>query len=222
MPTPLMKKYAQQAGTTLPHVEKIWDHAKKSAGGKFKAGTPRYWAYVNGIVRRALKLNEEKTTFKDMMLMELFDSKVDYKVTTETAKKFSTRATIGSRDIVFLASIESETGEDGNSEMYVEFREQKKEKTTYRMTGKGDEIKVFSMIGASIKEAVARYKPDVIHFTAEKDSRSSKGPVPHVSYNSSSKRADLYEKLVRKYIPGYEPTRRDIGGSIEFRLIKKE
>lgn len=66
MPTPMMNKYADEAGTTVQHVEKVWDDAKKSAKQKFGKEGPRFWAYVNGTVRKILKLKESKATFKEL------------------------------------------------------------------------------------------------------------------------------------------------------------
>jgi hypothetical protein len=66
MPTPMMKKYASEAGTSVEHVEKVWDDAKKSAKEKFGKQSPRFWAYVNGTVRKVLKLKESKPSFKEL------------------------------------------------------------------------------------------------------------------------------------------------------------
>ena len=219
MPNALIKKYAQQTGTTISHVEKIWDHAKESAISKFKTESPKYWAYVNGIVRKALKLSEEKTTFKNHILMELFDSKIDYKIVKESEREFHTRATIEGRDILFTASISDyildHEGIVTCEEAYVEFAEVKKPKTyydkqmKYDLTGSGGEMKVFSMVGASLKELVYLYNPRIIKFSAQKGK------------NDSEKRADLYEKLIKKFITEYEIDRRDKGDHINFDLYRK-
>jgi len=63
MPSALVKRYAEQAKKTVQAVEKIWDEAKAAAAKKFKPG-PRYWAYVNGTVRKRLGI-VESMTFKE-------------------------------------------------------------------------------------------------------------------------------------------------------------
>jgi hypothetical protein len=75
MPTPLMKKYAQEAGCSLEHVEDLWAKAKEIAKGKFDKEDAHFWAYVNGIVRKGLKL-KEAMTFKEFVSIE-YDSTTD-------------------------------------------------------------------------------------------------------------------------------------------------
>lgn len=70
MPTPMMKKYADEAGCSLEHVEKLWAQAKDIAGEKFKKRDGHFWAYVNSIVRKGLKL-KESMTFKEFIELEL-------------------------------------------------------------------------------------------------------------------------------------------------------
>ena len=158
-----------------------------------------------------------------MKLFELFDSKIDYKIVKESEREFHTRATIEGRDILFTASISDYIlDHEGNvtcEEAYVEFAEVKKpesrydsEEWNYDVTGSGGEMKVFSMVGASLKELVYLYKPAIIKFSAEKDKKDKK---------DSEKRANLYEKLIKKFIPEYEIDRRDAGKSIKFNLYRK-
>lgn len=66
MPTPMMKKYATEAGVSLERVEELWANAKKIAKDKFGKEDDHYWAYVNGIVRKGLKL-KESLSFKDYL-----------------------------------------------------------------------------------------------------------------------------------------------------------
>lgn len=65
MPNALVKSYAKKTSKSIKKIEAIWDEAKKAADKAFdnKKG-PRYWAYVNGIVRKRLKL-EESVSFKE-------------------------------------------------------------------------------------------------------------------------------------------------------------
>ena len=80
---------------------------------------------------------------------------------------------------------------------------------TYALTGSGGEVQVFAMVGNSIKELVDRYHPSLIYFTAEKEA------------NGSTKRAVVYEKMLKKCIPDYEVTSHDSGDSIMYRCYKK-
>lgn len=77
MPNALVKKYAQETGKSVEHVERWWDEAKESAAKKFKKSDPRFWAYVNGIVEKRGKLvhgkrkkkgktNEEVSMMEDL------------------------------------------------------------------------------------------------------------------------------------------------------------
>jgi len=59
MPNALVKKYAEKAKCSVEHVEEVWSKAKEVAKERFKGTTsPSYWAYVNAITQRGLKLKE--------------------------------------------------------------------------------------------------------------------------------------------------------------------
>lgn len=147
-----------------------------------------------------------------MLLLELFDSKPAYDVVRADKYKFITKQTINGRKIIFVGDL-SDEGADAD----IEFKEIDKSeneklyhsKGTYALTGSGGEMQVFSMVGNSIKELVDRYSPTKIFFTAEKEGEGS------------TKRADVYEKLLKKYLPDYEITRHDSGTSILYKLYKK-
>jgi len=67
MPNKLIKNYALKADKSISKVEKLWDEAKKSADKTFDGMKgPKYWAYVNTIVRKRLQLSE-KFTFKEFV-----------------------------------------------------------------------------------------------------------------------------------------------------------
>ena len=70
MPNPLLKKYAAEAHCTLQHAEETWSKAKEIAVNSAGKDSPRYWATVNSITRKMLKLKEAKITFKDLLLLE--------------------------------------------------------------------------------------------------------------------------------------------------------
>lgn len=147
-----------------------------------------------------------------MLLFEVFSSAPSYTVVTHNASKFVTKQVINGRTIVFIAGIS-----DGGAEADIEFVELPKgvdikdaaRKGTYALTGSGGEMQVFSMVGHSMKEMVDVYQPERIFFTAEKEGKDS------------DKRAKLYSKLIKKFLPEYEPTEHDSGNAIHFKLYRK-
>jgi hypothetical protein len=66
MPNAVVKSYAEKTGKSAEHVEHWWKDAEKEAAKKFKKGSSRYWAYVNGIVKRRAGLNDA-LTFKELI-----------------------------------------------------------------------------------------------------------------------------------------------------------
>lgn len=66
MPNAVVKSYAKKIGKSVEHVERWWEEAKEGAEKKFKKGSPRYWAYVNGIVKRRAGL-DESISFKQFL-----------------------------------------------------------------------------------------------------------------------------------------------------------
>jgi hypothetical protein len=67
MPNAVVKSYAKKIGKPAEHVEGWWKEAEVEALKKFKGKKgPRYWAYVNGIVKRRSGL-DEATTFKELI-----------------------------------------------------------------------------------------------------------------------------------------------------------
>lgn len=54
MPVRMLKGIAKKAGTSLDHAEKIWDDSKKIASEKFSEGSPEFYPYLTGIVKRRL------------------------------------------------------------------------------------------------------------------------------------------------------------------------
>lgn len=67
MPNAVVKSYAEKTGKSAEHIEGWWKEAEEQASKKFKKKGPRFWAYVNGIVKRRAGLAEEVTTFKDWL-----------------------------------------------------------------------------------------------------------------------------------------------------------
>lgn len=80
MPTPAIKKYAEQSGKTVEEVEKMWEEAVEQADKKFKGDgkNDRYWAYVNAIVRRRLGLSKKKKNKSKEAYGETYDILNEY------------------------------------------------------------------------------------------------------------------------------------------------
>lgn len=109
MPNAVIKSYAEKTSNSVEHVEAWWDEAKEQAGKKFKKKDKRFWAYVNGIVKRRAGLSEE-TTFKEfsqlLRLIEASERKLGYHGTltsnVDKIKKEGLRS--GDDTVVYLAN----------------------------------------------------------------------------------------------------------------------
>jgi hypothetical protein len=84
MPLPLIIAYAKKARCPEAKVEQEWDAAKKKADGivgikspSQREGNRRYWALVNGILKRSLGLSEAKTSFIETLVEET-DAKLSF------------------------------------------------------------------------------------------------------------------------------------------------
>jgi hypothetical protein len=140
-----------------------------------------------------------------MLIQELLNSKVDYEVTKQNASTFKTLAQIGDRWITFIATKEDEDVWD------LAFYESENWNAplTSAKTGSGDELKVFSMVMASIKEFLDRYSPNTVIFTADKD-------------DGSETRAKLYGRIASKYLKGFTGEKFDHGKTTHFTYTKDE
>ena len=120
------------------------------------------------------------------IIPESFDSNVQGKLVRATNDLFTTRATIGSRDIIFNA-----TFDDNTDAWEIEFTEKGDHGSTYGKSGMGNELQVFSFVIESINELVARYKPKEIEFS---------------SHKADGNRSALYRRMLNRIkIPGYTP-----------------
>jgi hypothetical protein len=70
MPNNVVKSYATKTKKSVATVEKYWDEAKASAEKAIGKKGPRFWAYVNGIVKKRLGLAESALTFKEFVDLE--------------------------------------------------------------------------------------------------------------------------------------------------------
>lgn len=118
-----------------------------------------------------------------MKLNEILNKKVDYEVINAKSVFFQTRATIGDRIINFGAV----DNDDGSWD--IQFAEKTKEgRTTYKKTGSGNELEVFSFVKDSLLDFISRYQPEKMCFTADKDSEEK------------DNRANTYERLLKRFI----------------------
>jgi hypothetical protein len=93
MPLPLLDAYAKKAHCSIGNVEREWDAAKKKADGIVGIRNPsdrnrKYWALVNGILKRSLGLSEA-LTFKESMLHEAKEMSLDELSKYKVDKRFS-------------------------------------------------------------------------------------------------------------------------------------
>lgn len=83
MPNAVVKSYAKKTGKSAEHIERWWKEAEEQAKKKFKKKSPRFWAYVNGIVKRRAGL-DEALTFKELLEnMQLLEGGDDNGTTSE-------------------------------------------------------------------------------------------------------------------------------------------
>ena len=138
---------------------------------------------------------------------EAFNSQVPYSVVRSSNELFTTRATIGDRDIVFNAQGNSE-GTQGEVVWEVDFYEKTPGNMTFGKSGSGSELQVFSFVIDSLKELAARYHPDTIRFS---------------SHKADENRTKLYQRMLTKIAPGlgYQLTDVESGGSDDIFVIKK-
>lgn len=139
-----------------------------------------------------------------MLVQEILNKKTDYEVIRASSNAFRAKAEINGRTIMFSAEDEDESGEWG-----IAFSEiDSKGRRTYKQTGSGGELEVFSMIKDCMLEFVERYQPAMMKFTADKD-------------NGADTRANAYERLIKRFnVPGYTYKRTKQDNHDDFVFIK--
>jgi len=142
-----------------------------------------------------------------MLLAEILNKKVEFEITNSGRKDFNTEAVIGNRKIMFDA--ESDNGLSWDVVFYERDLNSHPASRSYSVTGSGKELEVFSMVKDSLLELIKQKNPDEISFTADK-----KG--------GNTTRADLYDRLVKRFkVPGYSYTR-DTSSSNDYFLLRKD
>lgn len=140
-------------------------------------------------------------------LDEAFTSQVPYTVARAGTDLFTTRATIGDRDIVFNAQ-GNEEGSQGAIVWEVDFYEKTPGNMTFGKSGSGGEMQVFSFVIDSLKELVARYHPDTVRFS---------------SHKADENRSKLYQRMLGRIAPtlGYQLADVISSGSDDIFVIKR-
>lgn len=134
-------------------------------------------------------------------ITEAFDSSVDYTVVRASNELFTTKASIGGRDIIFNAQSNDESMDsEPNIVWEVVFYEKRPGNMTYGKSGSGGEMQVFSFVLDSLKELAARYSPETIRFSAHKE---------------DGNRSTLYQRMIAKVAPkaGYKLSDVETGGA---------
>jgi hypothetical protein len=147
-----------------------------------------------------------------MKIFELLDTKVPYEVVLHTANSFWARSEIGGREIEFRA-VKNDEG-DGWEIMFAERTPSRTTKDgvhmrptlSYAATGKGHALTVGTMVVDSLKEFIARYKPQSIDFTAEK---------------SEPAREKIYARAMSKFFPEFKRDDSADSGESQMRYILK-
>lgn len=176
---------------------------------------PEITAIARKVLAQALgqyetTVKSSKRTNESVQLDELMNSSVPYKTVSDKPKVFTTMADIGGRQLVFMALYDGPFDLHGNSvsAWSVDFSDHTDDKVSFSLTGQGNEYSVFSFVMASFREFIEKKDPGIIRFKAAKSDRS---------------RADLYEKMLKRYLPpDYEFKRTDSGtSSVNFWIQKK-
>jgi len=139
-------------------------------------------------------------------ITEVFNSNVPQEVVRATSDLYTTKATIGKRTIVFNSS--QYDNDEGKSVWEIEFTEKDETGTTFRKTGSGSELQVFSFVVQSIKDLIAIYHPDQLTFT---------------SHKADDNRTTLYQRMLsRVKVPGYHAAPVDSGEYDDYFKIVKD
>jgi hypothetical protein len=67
----MLHKLAQESGKSFAEVEKLWEDSKALAAKKFKEGSPQFYPYLVGIVKRRLGLGKEESTVRVVKLQAM-------------------------------------------------------------------------------------------------------------------------------------------------------
>ena len=141
-------------------------------------------------------------------ITEVFTSNVPSEVVRATSDLYTTKATIGGRVIVFNASQFDD--DEGKSIWEIDFTEYEKDGTgtTFRKTGSGNELQVFSFVIESIKDLISSYHPDQLTFT---------------SHKADDNRTKLYQRMLNRIkVPGYHAAPIDSGEYDDYFKIVKD
>jgi hypothetical protein len=140
-------------------------------------------------------------------LNEVFTSNVSREVVRATPDLYTTKATIGGL-IVFNASQYDD--DEGKSIWEIDFTEYEKDGTgtTFRKTGSGNELQVFSFVIESIKDLISSYHPDQLTF---------------ISHKADDNRTKLYQRMLNRIkVPGYHAAPIDSGEYDDYFKIVKD
>jgi hypothetical protein len=150
-----------------------------------------------------------------MKLLEILNTKfTDAKVSVDNDEEYEVSAKIGDRVIRFgaekypthtqfelypdlweIAFSEEDDGDELNHKKY-------------DLTKSGKEFEVFAFIKQCMEHLIEKRKPGTIKFTADKI--------------GSEGRADVYEKMLKKFLKGYKITKMDDGSrQVKFTLEKQ-
>lgn len=185
-----------------------------AASGEYSLENQVFKALRNNGYVQKLRKQIVQADDKSLSLEEAFDSKVDYEVPTATANAFKAVASIGDRDVVFVAeSMEGDESGDWSVEFYeqanLDTKVMKLGGSKYAKTGSGQEFKVFSFVLSALTHFVEQYQPARISFTSE---------------HSDSNRTSVYKRMIKKFnVKGYRLDHiENIGKASHFVIVRKD
>lgn len=153
-----------------------------------------------------------------MKLLELFTADSPVKTEVRSSKaSYIEDITVGGKKYRFSAHIyslssarQAELKTNVHSYWEISFSKRSDKYSTFRITGTGDEFKVFEFVVQATKRFVKEHKPDVVVFAAD---------------TSDPSRVKLYRHLVKRLGSGYKVVEKAdtalVPGDVDFWLIKQ-
>lgn len=139
-----------------------------------------------------------------MLINEILDRKVKYTILKDGDSQIKAQATINGRTIIFYG----EETWHGIWEVAFGEKEEGDDDITYKKTGNGGELEVFSMVKELTLELVKKHSPRKITFQAAKDVKGNRG--------------NLYARLIDRFkVPGYKIERKSGDKRDDFILTKE-
>lgn len=126
-----------------------------------------------------------------MILSEILDTSTPLQSTKETDKVWTAQGKFGDREIEFKFAKWPEPNIGRWNFTFTELGDEHEDGETFDATGKGNEFAIFATAKKFLEQAIAKYKPMVVYFEADK--------------STGDARASLYKRFTKRWVPnGYK------------------